>query len=87
MFFMKCFLIHAKKLFSFSLPVLSASGKLDKKALPSIHSKQRIPDTHAPSDERSSPATEIERYLESVWCEVLQLEFVDVQESFFELGG
>ncbi|MEA2665806.1 MAG: hypothetical protein QOI11_2750, partial [Candidatus Eremiobacteraeota bacterium] len=57
---------------------LSSSGKLDRKALPE------------PSDVRptyAAPRTEPERLLASIWAEVLGLERVGIDESFFALGG
>jgi len=74
---------------NFSLPVLAASGKLDKKALPPIPGRKqpKIPDSQIESDQKSHPASETEKFLEATWCEILQLEFIDVEESFFELGG
>ena len=63
----------------FSLPVLAASGKLDKKALPPFPQGRKT--------EKGQPASKTEEFLESVWKEILQVDFIDVEESFFELGG
>jgi hypothetical protein len=61
---------------------LTAHGKLDRQGLPE------------PSGERPAlgvgyvaPRTETERALAEIWAEVLGLERVGVNDSFFELGG
>ena len=63
-----------------SIPILTSSGKLDKKALPPIDKQEAV-------DKEGQPSTNTERKLVALWAEVLQLENVDVQESFFDLGG
>jgi acyl-coenzyme A synthetase/AMP-(fatty) acid ligase/aryl carrier-like protein len=63
-----------------SLPV-TGNGKLDREALP------------APRDIRPqgtafvAPRNDLERAIATAWREVLQLEEIGVQESFFEVGG
>ncbi|KAJ7376857.1 hypothetical protein OS493_032005 [Desmophyllum pertusum] len=61
-----------------SIPVTPA-GKLDKKKLPPIGS--------AETGEESLPSTPTERDLAQLWCEVLNISNIDVQEGFFDLGG
>ncbi|EDO29940.1 predicted protein [Nematostella vectensis] len=61
-----------------SIPV-APSGKLDKKRLP--------PFDYDDGDEEGTPSTPTEKLLAEIWCEVLSLRTVDVQESFFDLGG
>jgi amino acid adenylation domain-containing protein/FkbM family methyltransferase len=59
---------------------LTPNGKLDRKALPA-------PD-FAPAEERYvAPRTPVEEVLAGIWAEVLRLERVGVEESFFDLGG
>jgi aryl carrier-like protein len=63
-----------------SLPV-TGNGKLDREALP------------APRDVRPqdtafvAPRNDLERAIAEAWREVLHLEQVGVQDSFFEVGG
>ncbi len=61
--------------------MLAASSKLDKKALPAVDK------SHTETDPEGQPTTETERKLVPLWMEVLSLKSIDVQESFFDLGG
>ena len=67
---------------SFRIPVLAASGKLDKAALPPF-------DEQADDDiiNEGKPKTETEIALATIWSKVLQLREADINESFFDLGG
>jgi amino acid adenylation domain-containing protein len=62
---------------------LTPNGKLDRRAL------ERL----APSSEESAgagsgaPRTPLEELVAGLWCEVLGLERVGVDDSFFDLGG
>jgi len=58
------------------------SGKLDPDALPQ-------PDTGRPEVATSyiAPRNELEQALVSIWCDVLALETVGVEDDFFHLGG
>ncbi|MGH3900763.1 MAG: AMP-binding protein, partial [Pseudonocardiaceae bacterium] len=58
---------------------LNPSGKVDRRALPA-------PDFTAAVD-YVAPRTEAEVVLAGIWTEVLGVERVGVQDSFFELGG
>ncbi len=61
---------------------LTPSGKLDRRALPA-------PRRERPELERAyaPPRTPLERQLAGIWCELLQLDRVGVDDPFFELGG
>ncbi|HEX8185311.1 MAG TPA: amino acid adenylation domain-containing protein, partial [Blastocatellia bacterium] len=61
---------------------LTPNGKLDLQALPA-------PDrAHFGSEEEIvEPRTEVERLLSSIWCDVLGLEKVGINENFFKIGG
>ncbi|WP_080737257.1 non-ribosomal peptide synthetase [Rhodococcus fascians] len=61
-----------------SIP-LTPAGKLDRKALPA-------PDLHLGSDSRA-PRTETERIIADIFGEVLGIEAVGIDSSFFDLGG
>ncbi len=60
---------------------LTPNGKVDRKALPE---PERIIDT----GRGFVPAvTIVEKELEKIWCEILDLEGVSILDNFFELGG
>ncbi len=61
---------------------LTPNGKLDRRALPA-------PRRERPELERAyaPPRTPLERRLAGIWCELLQLDRVGVDDPFFELGG
>jgi acyl-coenzyme A synthetase/AMP-(fatty) acid ligase len=59
---------------------LTASGKLDRRALPA-------PEFSGTEAEYVAPRTAIEAELARIWAEVLGVEQVGVQDNFFELGG
>ncbi len=64
-----------------SLP-LTASGKLDRRALPApVISIHRTEVVHA------APETALQKSLASIWSDVLQVNAVGVHDNFFELGG
>lgn len=67
-----------------SLP-LTPNGKVDRKALPApgeVRGNQS-----RESQRRELPRSDLERELSDVWCEILQIDSVGVNENFFELGG
>ncbi len=58
------------------------NGKIDVKALDSVASEAR-----QPAVERLLPTGGMEKKIAAVWCEVLSLDEVGIDENFFELGG
>ena len=60
---------------------LSASGKLDRQALPDPEAPDRLAALYVP------PATATERQLAAIWEEVLGREPVGRYDDFFRLGG
>lgn len=65
----------------FRLPVLAASSKIDRKALPAVNYENDIVEAEA------LPQTKTEQRLAKIWSEVLLHSTLDIQESFFDLGG
>jgi acyl carrier protein len=57
---------------------LTANGKLDRRALP----EPTIAD-----DMHEAPASDTERRLETIWCNVLGRNRISVTADFFSLGG
>ena len=66
----------------YSLPILAASGKFDKKSLPAFD-----PKSQEDVNIEGVASTDTERALTTIWSELLHMTTVDVQESFFDLGG
>jgi amino acid adenylation domain-containing protein len=62
--------------------VLTRNGKVDRKALPKIGEVRRQLEKPL-----VAPQTALEETIAGVWREVLQLEEVSVEDSFFDLGG
>jgi hypothetical protein len=65
-----------------SIPIVQATGKLDKNALPPF-------DKDSSDEDQSlmSPSTETEKIVSVMWINVLKMRHVDIEESFFDLGG
>lgn len=61
---------------------LSANGKLDRRALPA-------PGAVRPDLEQSfvAPRNNIEETINAIWVEVLKIDRIGVNDSFFDLGG
>jgi acyl carrier protein len=73
-------MVPAAFVFLSALP-LSPDGKIDRRALPlpgKEPSRQKFP---------SAPLTELEQTISGVWCQVLQVEKVNVHDNFFDVGG
>ena len=62
---------------------LTASGKVDRKALPAPDEGDRID----ASAEYAAPRTPLEDRIATIWAGVLRVDRVGVHDNFFELGG
>ncbi|CAG2053402.1 unnamed protein product [Timema podura] len=76
------YMIPSKFVFLNRIPMVEATGKLDKKALPKIDM-----DEENGLDPQDLPSTPTEHIVAAIWCRVLELQVIDVQENFFDLGG
>ena len=54
---------------------------MDKKKLPVVNRQE------TEVDPEGAPTTDTERALVPIWADVLHMKVIDVQESFFDLGG
>jgi len=63
------------------LPI-TPNGKIDRKKLSNLH-------FHRPelAQQYLAPVTNTEKQLESLWCEILGLERIGIDDNFFDLGG
>ena len=61
---------------------LTPNAKLDRNALPQPEGKRPLL-----AQEFIAPQTAAEKQLATLWCELLQLEKVGIDDSFFDLGG
>ncbi|HEV2145827.1 MAG TPA: amino acid adenylation domain-containing protein [Longimicrobiaceae bacterium] len=59
---------------------LTPNGKLDRRALPSA-------EAGAPTGGYAAPRTPTEEVVAGIWADVLRIERVGVEASFFQLGG
>ena len=60
---------------------LTPNGKVDRRALPEPGSARRE------DEENAAPRTLVEEMLAGIWADVLQVDHVGVNDSFFDLGG
>lgn len=61
---------------------LTSSGKIDRKALPSIEQFQKDG-----SDRSAIPVTMTEQMIAAIWQRVLQIDTIGRNDNFFDLGG
>jgi acyl carrier protein len=75
------YMIPAVFMMLMALP-LTHNGKIDRGALPE-------PDRARPEMEQTyvSPSTALERTLTEIWCRVLGLDRIGINDNFFDLGG
>jgi len=61
---------------------LTPSSKVDRKALPQPGNKRPLL-----AQEFVAPRTPVEKQLANLWCELLHLEEIGIDDNFFDLGG
>ena len=66
-----------------SLPIDPHTGKLSSKALPLKKEVLRLED----GTQRQKGSSSTQTALIALWEEVLLMKILDIQESFFDLGG
>lgn len=71
-------MIPASYVFLDALP-LNTNGKIDRKALPAP--QQRVATDHI------APSTPTELVIAEIWCQILDIESVGINDNFFQLGG
>jgi acyl carrier protein len=60
---------------------LTPNGKIDRKRLPAVdHAAPSAPDARGPQ-------SDAEQRIAAVWCEILGIDRVGVDQNFFDLGG
>ncbi|MFC5323435.1 amino acid adenylation domain-containing protein, partial [Bradyrhizobium oligotrophicum] len=59
---------------------LTPGGKIDRAALPAPEGRPEL-------GKMIAPRTESERKLASIWCDILKLDQVGIEDNFFALGG
>lgn len=77
------YMVPTQYIFLRRLP-LTSNGKIDKKALPPVHSHQI-----EPSYSTSAPSTKLEASLRQIWAECLAVPAasISIHDNFFDLGG
>jgi amino acid adenylation domain-containing protein len=60
---------------------LTPNGKIDRRALPAPDGARQSDETYV------QPRTDVERRVAAIWCEVLGVQSVGVEDNFFDLGG
>ncbi|AUX22495.1 peptide synthetase [Sorangium cellulosum] len=66
---------------------LTANGKIDVRALPAPEAARRERDEAARAPSPAAPDARVEAILGEIWCKVLGLDQVGLDDPFFELGG
>ncbi len=74
------YMVPAQILLLDAIP-LSSNGKVDRRALPVPEAAAQQQRAHQP------PTSELELKLAALWCQLLGLDQVGINDNFFEIGG
>ena len=66
---------------------LTPNGKLDRKSLPAVTPDAESKSLNESGSVSSLPATALEKKMAGIWSDVLNVESVPVDATFFDLGG
>jgi yersiniabactin nonribosomal peptide synthetase len=62
---------------------LTSNGKVNRQALPTPDIANKVKQEKA----FLAPRTPIEQSLAAIWCQILEMEQIDITDNFFQLGG
>jgi amino acid adenylation domain-containing protein len=62
---------------------LTPNNKIDRNALP----KPQLPQVDLPVSGYIGPRTDVEKLVSDIWCSVLGLSTISIDDNFFEIGG
>ncbi len=74
-------MLPARICFLESLP-LTPNGKLDRNALKVLH-----PDMMGQKESGAEPQTPVEQRLAEMWCQLMKMDQVGIDDNFFDTGG
>lgn len=77
------YMVPAAFVFIERLP-MTVNGKIDVKALPA---PQKAPATPFTGGAPPSPGATLEQGIAAIWCDILQIQTVDTDQNFFDVGG
>lgn len=80
------YMVPATFVFLERLP-MTVNGKIDVKALPAPEKAPAAPPSDAAATTATAPGATLEQGIAAIWCDVLQIRTVDIDQNFFDVGG